>query len=500
MNKSRRKFMQNVATAGAALTAASALLPRKASAVESAATAPEAPTDWGKLPVIRAALIGAGSQGRNLMNNYFRTENAVVHFVAVCDIWEYQSRYASKLITTTYKSALPQYDRYKATKPDMNVRTYIDCAEMIDKEAKNLDVAIVASPDWMHAPHTNMCLKAGIHVYCEKEMANTLEAAKSMVLTARETGKLLQIGHQRRSNPRYLHAKNLVQKERLCGRITNMMGQWNRSVKEPIPWPKDKNGCPTEILEKYGYKTMERLTNWRWFHQYSGGAIADLGSHQIDIFNWFLDSFPIAVQASGGLDYYDKSVREWYDNILCLLEYNTAPAAAIPEVKDAAGKVISSEIPASPGGPARAFYQVINTSGFGGYYEVFMGTGGTLDISEDPKHGALAREPGVAKRVWENDADMIEAPGGLQKMQLKLGESLSAPGSKPKFDRLATENAKPPHQLHIENFLEAVIKKNGKILNCPPEVGYETAVSVLKINDAVKSGQKIFYKPEEFKV
>ena len=75
---------------------------------------------------------------------------------------------------------------------------------MLDKE-KQLDAVIIATPDFWHAQHTIDCLKAGKHVYCEKEMSNTLEGARSMVLAQRETGKLLQIGHQRRSNPRYLH-------------------------------------------------------------------------------------------------------------------------------------------------------------------------------------------------------------------------------------------------------------------------------------------------------
>ena len=67
---------------------------------------------------------------------------------------------------------------------------------------QRIRLIIVATPDFWHAPHTIDCLKAGKHVYCEKEMSNTLEGARSMVMAQRETGKLLQIGHQRRSNPR----------------------------------------------------------------------------------------------------------------------------------------------------------------------------------------------------------------------------------------------------------------------------------------------------------
>jgi len=37
-------------------------------------------------------------------------------------------------------------------------------------------------------------------------------------------------------------------------------------------------------------------------------------------------------------------------------------------------------------------------------------------------------------------------------------------------------------------------------LDCPAEVGYETAVTVLKVNKAVEAGRKLEFKPDEFKV
>jgi len=74
---------------------------------------------------------------------------------------------------------------------------------MLDKE-QDLDAVIVATPDFWHSPHTVACLEAGLHVYCEKAMSNTLDGARKMVLAARKTKRLLQIGHQRRSNPKYL--------------------------------------------------------------------------------------------------------------------------------------------------------------------------------------------------------------------------------------------------------------------------------------------------------
>ena len=115
----------------------------------------------------------------------------------------------------------------KRFKHELNA--YEDYREMLDKE-KELDAVIIATPDFWHAQHAIDCLKAGKHVYCEKEMSNTLEGARSMVLAARETGKLLQIGHQRRSNPRYLHCYNkLITEAKLLGRIVTVYGQWNRA-------------------------------------------------------------------------------------------------------------------------------------------------------------------------------------------------------------------------------------------------------------------------------
>ena len=157
---------------------------------------------------------------------------------------------------------------------------------------KDLQAVVVATPDFWHAPITNACLKAGLHVYCEKMMSNTIEGARSMVQTMRETGKLLQIGHQRRSNPRYLFALNrLVRDAKICGRLTAAQAQWNRAVTEDFGWPK-KSAMPPEQLAKYGYTDMHQFRNWRWFKNLGGGPLSDLGAHQIDIFNWWFGVTP----------------------------------------------------------------------------------------------------------------------------------------------------------------------------------------------------------------
>ena len=144
-----------------------------------------------------------------------------------------------------------------------------------------------------------------------------------MVEAARKTGKLLQIGHQRRSNPKYIHCYNKIIKETgMLGRIVTTNGQWNRSVQPDIGFPK-KYAMSEARLKQYGFKSMPQFRNWRWYKGLGGGPIVDLGSHQIDIFSWFLETNPISVMASGGTDYYAPKSHEWYDTVMAIYEYET---------------------------------------------------------------------------------------------------------------------------------------------------------------------------------
>jgi len=178
------------------------------------------PAPAADLSAINLALLGAGAQGEVLLNAMLRIPG--LRFRAVCDIWK---EYNQKRAVNTLR-------KYK-----FEVNGYEDYREMLDKE-KDLDAVVIATPDFWHAPHAVDCLRAGKHVYCEKEMSNTLEGARSMVLAAREAGKLLQIGHQRRSHPRYLHCREkLLLEAGLLGRIVTVNGQWNRAVSPDLGWP-----------------------------------------------------------------------------------------------------------------------------------------------------------------------------------------------------------------------------------------------------------------------
>jgi len=427
----RRDFVRTTAAAGAGLWLASG--------ARSLGQTDPAP---GKK--LNVALVGFGAQGRVLLESLLVIEG--IQLVAVVDIWDYARTYAGKYLN----------------KLGVEVRTYENYEALLAGE-KDLQAVVVACPDFWHAPVTNACLNAGLNVYCEKMMSNTIEAARSMVQTMRSTGKLLQIGHQRRSNPRYLFALHrLLQEAKICGRLTAAQAQWNRAVAEDFGWPK-KFGIPDETLAKYGYKDMHQFRNWRWFKGLGGGPLSDLGAHQIDIFNWWFGISPRSVMASGGVDYY--KTHEWYDNAMVIYEF------------------------AFPDGVKRAFYQVqTTTSAGGGYFEMFMGDEGSLKMSEDPKLSAIYREaraPSWDALISKNYIRAQAAPAAAAdatKVDVRETAQLAA------FDIPVSFNKKP-HQPHLENFFNAIRGKNK--LNCPADEAFRSEYVIHKANEAIATGTRI---------
>ena len=438
----RRDFISATAVAGAGM-----LL----NGCKSESGEEKAAQKKSSLNTINVALIGYGEEGKVLLDPLLNIEG--VRMVALCDIWDFHRNEGARYLE-------------KIGNP---VNAYENYEDLLAKE-KDLQAVVIATPDFWHAPMTNTCLKAGLHVYCEKMMSNTIDGAGSMVATMRETGKLLQIGHQRRSNPRYLFTLNrLLHEAQFCGRLTAAQGQWNRAVKEDFGWPK-KYEMPSSMLAKYGYKDMHQFRNWRWFKGLGGGPLSDLGAHQIDIFNWWLGT-PKSVMASGGLDYYKN--HDWYDNVMVIYEYPMAE------------------------GMLRAFYQVqTTTSAGGGYFEMFMGDDGTIKMSEDPSICAIWREARATEVSWD---DMVakgyvspKPTSGEEAAKVDVRETAQlAEYEIPVFFN------KPVHQPHLENFFNAM--RGTAKLNCPADEAFTSEYVIHKANDAIAAQTRLAITPEEVK-
>ncbi len=441
---SRRDFLRTSTTAGLGAALTVKVMGRQAPAVVT-------PYKTDDLDI---AVIGCGAQGRVLIESILRIPG--VRIRAVCDIWEYSRTYTANYLK----------------KYGLAVSVYEDYRDLLARE-KGLKAVVIATPDWVHAEHSTACLRAGLHVYCEKEMSNSLDKARSMVLAARETKKLLQIGHQRRSNPRYIHAiEKLIRGKKLIGRVTVGYAQWNRAKSDLLGWP-ERYAMDQALLDKYGYRSMSEFRNWRLYKKYGGGPMVDLGSHQIDLFGWVYGSNPRSVAASGGRDYYKD--WEWYDNVMAIYEFDT------------------------PEGPGRALYQVQTTTQHGGFYETFMGDNGSLVLSEIPQKGNWAMRESHAPE-WDSlaKAGLLQAEAApIQTTASKnvfLDVRVTAEAGR---WPLPIELAKPAHQPHLENFFDAV--RTGTPLNCPAELAYESCVAVLRTNEAVKARRTVEFRPEEFK-
>lgn len=448
----RRQFIQTTAAIGAGLYASGKALG----------------ADAAKKDVINIALLGVGAQGQALMGAITKMghpDQSGVRIMAACDIWEQWNLKRVCGLLKRYKDQWGYGDS-----------GYTDYKEMLDKE-KDLDAVIVATPDFWHAEHSIACMEKGLHVYCEKEMSNTVEGARRMVEAQKKTGKLLQIGHQRRSNPRYIHCYDkLIKESKLLGRITTINGQWNRSKESCVDITSPENARMEEtILNQYGFKDMQQFLNWRWYKGLGGGPIVDLGSHQIDIFSWFLGANPKTITASGGIDYWKG--HEWYDNVMAIYEYDT------------------------PHGPVRAFYQTGTTNSANGYFECFMGDEGTLVISEASSRGSIYREGWVEEAKWDPWATkgFIEKTKGKpvaeKQEEAVLDVRESIPAAEYKIPVVFND---PYHMPHLKNFFNAI--GGTEKLNCPAEIGYETAVTVLKVNEAVEKASRLEFKSDDFKV
>ncbi len=231
---------------------------------------------------VRLGIVGVGSRGSALLLNIQQIENAEV--VAVCD--NYEPHYLRAIDMTGGKA-----------------KAYYDHRKMID-EINDLDAVVIATPLHEHAHITIDFLNAGIHTFCEKSVARTIQDAKRMVDASLATGKILQIGQQRLFNPVYLDALERIRTGEI-GQVTQVRAYWHRNDdwRRPIP-----------SLD------LERKINWRLYKEYSGGLMTELATHQIQVANWFIDEIPTQVRGSGSICYW-KDGREVYDQVALVYDY-----------------------------------------------------------------------------------------------------------------------------------------------------------------------------------
>ena len=276
MIKTRRKFINQSAKLGLA----GSLLGSGLWNIEPFIK-PNLKKSFGPNDTIQVGVIGTGGRGKNLMQELQNIDG--IDVIAGCDILPFR-----------LEDAL-QYAVPNATGTD-------DYRRILDNP--DVDAVIISAPLYLHHEMARDALLAGKHVYCEKTMTFTVEQTKDLKKYVDESDKVFQVGYQHRYNELYHTVKNIIQSEDF-GPLSHVELYWNRNGdwRRPVPDPQ-----------------YERIINWRMYREYSGGLMAELTSHQINVVNWIVGSSPIKVNGFGGIDYW-KDGRETFDNIHAVFQY-----------------------------------------------------------------------------------------------------------------------------------------------------------------------------------
>ncbi|MDR3713937.1 MAG: Gfo/Idh/MocA family oxidoreductase [Puia sp.] len=157
----------------------------------------------------------------------------------------------------------PVADRRDTLAGRYGARAYADLESLLGKESGNIDVAVICTPNYLHAPQSIAALETGCHVLCEKPMSIHYADAAAMIACADRTGRHLFIVKQNRFNPPILLLQTLLSEQRL-GKIHSF--QVNCFWSRPASY----------------YST----SGWRGKKELDGGVLLTQFSHFIDLLCW----------------------------------------------------------------------------------------------------------------------------------------------------------------------------------------------------------------------
>ena len=262
---------------------------------------------YGKLKgkPIRTAFIGTGDEGNVLINEH---PTDYMEIVAIADI---RPANISRTFTGSHPEARRGLNAVLGSAKAAEVKTYSDHRELLKaKDELGLEAVVIAVPLNQHAPIALECMEAGLHVLCEKLMAQNITDCKKMIRKAEEKGLMLAVGHQRHYSVLYENAAHLTNMG-LLGDIKFIRAQWHRNNSFPNSdaWHKWNDGIARKdheyllklekdgVLKELGYESARQLVDWRLYNSTGGGLMAELGSHQMDAASIFLGKVhPVSVQ------------------------------------------------------------------------------------------------------------------------------------------------------------------------------------------------------------
>jgi predicted dehydrogenase len=397
---------------------------------------------------VRVGFVGFSDRCRSSLLPAFAAHRTDLNFeiVAVSDIWKQRREQG-----TAHLKQLFGTDVFAARNNE----------ELYDR--KDVDAVIIATADFQHAQHGIQAVRAGRDAYLEKPMANTMADARDLRRAVQETGKVVQIGTQRRSAPNYQRAYEFLQSGQF-GEIVAVEMTWN--VNQPGRW---RRPALVESLREEDTDWQRFLVNrpaarfdprkyveFRLFWPYSSGIPDQWMVHQIDTVHWFTGlPHPRSVAANGGI-YLWHDGRENWDTMTAVFDYGPLHPSSKPGFQ--------------------VVYSSRQTNSAGEVKEIYRSNAGSLDLDKNLITGEGGLEAQYAKEM------------GMQARQLSKQALLS--------DGQATEtaaNTGVDHatSAHMRNWMECVRSRNKP--NAHIDAGYQHSVALCMTIAAIQTGQRVTF-------
>ena len=433
MSKSRRTFLKESAIAGAGVYIGAMGFSAKSYA-----------RIIGANDRVRVGVIGYSDRFRQSLLPSFMNHYKELNFdmVAVSDLWKKRREDGSLFLKEKFG-----YD----IKPFVNNDALYS--------SKEVDAVIISTPDFAHARCAIEAVKANCDVYCEKPFAETMEDNRDALKAVKASGKILQIGSQRRSGPNY-HAADDFIKSGKFGDITmveltwnvNQPGRWRRP--DVVPLLKEQDTDWKRFLQNRPADTFDprKYLEFRLFWPYSSGLPGQWMSHQIDTVHWFSGlKHPRSVVANGGI-YMWKDGRKNWDTITAVFDYGP-----LDDLTKGFQVTFASRMHNGDDDPK----------------EIYYSNGGSLNLDDNkvsPKGG------------------LKEGPAKAMNMKPFLLPEISLATTGEKVIASANTGGDSLTSAHMRNWMECV--RSRKQPNAPVEAGYSHAIATSMTTAAVHTGEK----------
>ena len=232
-------------------------------------------------------IIGTGMMGCEHIRNLKKIPD--VNIVAIADPNEESRKWAIKACEDKFK-----------------IRLYEDYKELLAE--KDIDVIVVASPNFTHIEIMRELFKTDKHVLLEKPMCTTLPDSLEVLEKSKDHGGLVWVGLEYR----YMSPiQSLIKHIEEIGDIRML------SIRE------------------HRFPFLEKVDNWNRFNENTGGTLVEKCCHFFDLMNLIVPSKPIKVYASGGQDVnhldekYDGKTPDIIDNSFVIVDYQDGQRAML---------------------------------------------------------------------------------------------------------------------------------------------------------------------------